>query len=292
MSNYDKLIMIDLHIHSTFSDGADTPTQLIDRAVSLKLEAIALTDHDIVDGCPEFQNAAKKYPDLIAINGCELGVSHPANVEIIALDISDLSPYLERQKHLLDLRMRANIQRVELLKKTGFNISWDDVAFDENGQARSLIAKPHIAQFLLKTGQVENTEFVYKKLLAKGCPAYVKKQEPSVEETLDFIEQTGAVSILAHPCLIRLIGNDLFNEIKYFQQKGLKGMEVYHSDCSEQQMKEYSQIAESLGLLKSGGSDYHGQNAHPGVELGVGRKNLNIPKAFLDKILSRGNERS
>ena len=94
----------------------------------MKLEAIALTDHDVVDGCSEFQNAAKKYPDLIAVNGCELGVEHPANVEIIALDISDLSPYLERQKRLLELRMQANIQRVELLKQSGFKISWDDVA--------------------------------------------------------------------------------------------------------------------------------------------------------------------
>ncbi|MBE6449865.1 MAG: PHP domain-containing protein [Alphaproteobacteria bacterium] len=282
--------MIDLHTHSTFSDGTDTPSQLVQRAVCLEIEAIALTDHDVVNGCIEFQNAAKKYPDLTAINGCELGVNHPANVEIIALCISDLSPYLERQKHLLELRKLANIQRVELLKKAGFNISWNDVAFDEKGEERSVIAKPHIAQFLLKTAQVKDTEFVYKNLLAKGCPAYVKKQEPTVEETLDFIKQTGAVSILAHPCLIRLTGNDLFNEIKYFKQKGLDGIEVYHSDCSDVQMTEYNQIADALGLLKSGGSDYHGQNAHPGVELGIGRKNLNIPKHFLDAILSKQKE--
>ena len=284
--------MIDLHTHSIFSDGTDTPTQLVQRAVRLEIEAIALTDHDVVDGCSELQEAAQKYPHLTAINGTELGVDHPANVEIIALCISDLTPYLERQKRLLELRRHANIQRVELLKKAGFKISWNDVSFDENGEERSVIAKPHIAQFLFKTAQVKDCEFVYKNLLAKGCPAYVKKQEPTLEETLDFISQTGAVSILAHPCLMRLTGNDLFNEIKYFKQKGLDGMEVYHSDCTEEQMKEYNQMADDLGLLKSGGSDYHGQNAHPGVELGVGRKNLNIPKRFLERILSKAKERS
>lgn len=278
--------MIDLHSHSTFSDGEKTPRELVAMAHNIGLSALALTDHDTVSGCQELQQAAQKYPDLLAINGVEFKVDHPADIEIIALNVSNLNPYLTREKMLLKNREETSYQRVEKLSQLGYHIAWENVAYDEFGNKRKAIAKPHIVNYLLASGQIDDKEFAYRQLLDEGCPAYVKAKAPTAEETIDFIRSTGAVSILAHPCLIHLKGQDLFNEITRLKKCGLQGMEVEHSDMSIDEVREYNQIADTLGMLKSGGSDYHGQNAHPSVELGFGKGDLNIPDEYIDKIIA------
>lgn len=278
-------MMIDLHTHSTFSDGTNTPAELIEQAYKIGLTAIALTDHDVVSGCSELQMAAKKYPNLLAINGCEFSVDHPATVEVIALNIKNLAPYLERQKVLIKNREDACRGRLEKLNKLGYHITWDDVALDDNRQPRKTIAKPHIVNFLVKSGQIDDKEFAYKQLLAEGCPAYVEAKSPTPEDTIDFIRQTGAVSILAHPCLIKLKGQDLFNEIVRLQKCGLQGIEVEHSHMSADEIMEYHKIADTLGLLKSGGSDFHGKDEHYGVELGIGRGQVHLPHEYIEKIM-------
>ena len=280
--------MIDLHTHSTFSDGINTPTELAEQAHEIGLTAIALTDHDTVSGCSEFQQAAKKYPDLLAINGCEFSVNHPAVMEIIALNITSLAPYLVRQRVLADSRENSCRERIEKLNRLGYRITWEDVAFDEKKNPRKLITKPHIVDFLMKTGQAEDKEYLYKQVLGKGCPAYAETKMPSVEETIDFVRQTGAVAILAHPCLIRLKGQDLFNEVVRLQKCGLQGIEVEHSHMTQAEITEYNQMADALGLLKSGGSDYHGEGVHEGVELGIGRGQVHLPHQYIEAILGAG----
>lgn len=277
--------MIDLHTHSIFSDGADTPEELIKKADNIHLQAIALTDHDTVNGCNVFQQEALKYPHIIAVNGCEFSVDHPATIEILALNIKDLSPYISYQTQLKKNREEACLNRIKKLVDLGFSITFEDVAFDTNGVLRPLLAKPHIVNFLYDTKQIPNKEFGYKRLLNKGCPAYVKQHSPSPKEIIDFIHQTGAVSILAHPCLIHLKGQDLFHEIKALKKLGLQGIEVQHSDMSVAEMSLYLEIADELNLLKSGGSDYHGENAHLGVHLGIGKGQLNIPLNYLEQII-------
>lgn len=277
--------MIDLHTHSCFSDGADTPKELLKKAQELSLTGLALTDHDTVEGCFSFQEEAKNYPNVMAINGCEFTTDFFVNVEIIALNIKDLSPYIDRQNMLKKYRKEACLERIEKLNDLGYSLSFEEVAVDEKGKMRPLLAKPHIVNFLFSTGQIKEKEFAYKKLLNKGCPAYVKQKSPTVAETIDFIRQTGAVSILAHPCLLGLQKGELFEVVKSFKKLGLQGIEVAHSDMSVEEMTLYSQMADDLNLLKSGGSDYHGENAHYGVHLGVGKNNLNIPHDYLEAIL-------
>lgn len=278
--------MIDLHTHSTFSDGTNTPEELVEAAHNIGLTALALTDHDSVNGCEPLQKAAQKYPDLLAVNGCEFNVNHPANIEIIALNITNLQPYYEVQNILIRKREEVCRARLEKLQKLCYRITWENVAFDAQGNKRSTLAKPHIVNYLYDTKQINDKEKAYKELLGRGCPAYVEAKSPSVEETIDFIRQTGAVSILAHPCLIKLNEQDLYNEIIRLQKIGLQGMEVQHSDMTIEDMKKYQSWAEELGLLKSGGSDYHGYSAHYGVELGIGRGQINIPHEYIEKIIA------
>ena len=282
--------MIDLHTHSIFSDGSNTPEELIENAHNIGLTAIALTDHDSVNGCVHLQSAAKKYPDLLAVNGCEFNVKHPANMEIIALNIKNLEPYYERQTTLLKYRNDACLARIEKLQKLGYHIKWKDVAFDENGNERKTLAKPHIVNFLFQTKQIKDKDAAYTELLGKGGVAYVETEAPTVEDTIDFIRQTGAVSVLAHPCLIKLNEHDLYNEIIRLKKCGLQGMEVQHSDMSADELKKYQTWADELHLLKSGGSDYHGYNAHYGIKLGIGRGQLNIPHEYIKKIIEASDK--
>ena len=203
--------MIDLHSHSTASDGQLSPSALVDKAVRIGLSALALTDHDVVSGLDEFQKQADLYPKFKAINGCELGAKHYANIEIIALDIPDITPFAEREKKLIDIRNNANKERLEKLASLGMKIDYDEIAFDENGKVRTLIGKPHIVDAMLKHGYISEHAEGYKKYLNKGCPAYVKKQDPDWKETISFIKENGAVAVLAHPRFTGLDGKDLFD---------------------------------------------------------------------------------
>lgn len=280
--------MIDLHSHSTASDGQLSPSALVDKAVRIGLSALALTDHDVVSGLDEFQKQADLYPKFKAINGCELGAKHYANIEIIALDIPDIAPFAEREKKLIDIRNNANKERLEKLASLGMKIDYDEIAFDENGKVRTLIGKPHIVDAMLKHGYISEHAEGYKKYLNKGCPAYVKKQDPDWKETISFIKENGAVAVLAHPRFTGLDGKDLFDAIAEMKQNGLDGIEVFHAEHSPDQMRQYFSIAKELNLIVSGGSDFHGM-AHPETELGYGiGKNLNILDGVLDVIINRG----
>lgn len=272
--------MIDLHTHSTFSDGTKTPTELIEMAHTIGLKAIALTDHDVIDGIEEFQKAAQKYPDLMAINGTELAVHHTVNIEILALGIGDLTPYRHRQNELKDIRSQANEKRLKALQALGLDISWQDVAIDENGKPRALIGKPHFAQALFQKGYIRHPDEAYSKYLNKGCPAYVQRQNPTLKETIDFIRQTDAFAVLAHPILTGLNNTDLFELLKNLKSMGLQGVEVFHSDQSEEQSKTYFKMTQELNLIATGGSDYHG-DIHPDVKLGTGKGTLYISDALL-----------
>ena len=153
--------MIDLHTHSLFSDGTVTPAQLVDKAASVGLSAIALTDHDSADGLTQFQSAAKLYPDLLVLNGAELGIDFKGDeylsqlpdkpvIEIIAMNFQNTEPFCAWGKRINHYREEANIKRVEKLRALGMDICFDDVIYDENGHKRNMVGKPHIAAALLK----------------------------------------------------------------------------------------------------------------------------------------------
>lgn len=289
--------MIDLHTHSFFSDGTASPTQIIEQAQAIGLRAVALTDHDGADGLTEFQTAATKYPHLLALNGAELGIDFKGDatlsqlsvkpvIEIIAMDIKNTAPFCEWGKRINMFREEANIKRIEKLRTLGFDINYDEVFLDENGCKRNMVGKPHIAAVLLKKGYISSMQEAFNKYLNRGLPAYVKQENPNEIEVLDFIIQNGAVPILPHPCLTKTNGSDLYDLVKYLKKNGLMGIEVFHSEHTPEQMTQYLQIAQDLNLIVSGGSDYHGKNK-TGIQLGIGKGNLDIPDILLDPILSR-----
>ena len=279
--------MIDLHCHSTASDGTDSPTKIIEKAHQIGLTAIALTDHDVIDGLAEFQAAAANHPDLLAISGTELAVECPgASIEILALDIKDTEPFHQRQKKLLNFRDEVLKERVFLLNKLGLEITTEELYLKDDGLKRTVVGRPHIAALMLKKGYVSSIQEAFDKYLRRGAPAYVQKKNPPLRETIEFIVEHNAIPSLAHPIHTRLSDDDLFELLKKMKNYGLQAMECYHSDQTAADTQKYLQMAKYLGLFSTGGSDYHG-SIHPDIELGKGKGNLSIPDSLLEPFLER-----
>ena len=282
--------MIDLHIHSTFSDGVLTPTELVKQIADIGLTAAALTDHDMVDGCEEFANAAKNY-GVITINGCELSAAYAeVNMEVVALDIpqKNMSYFQDWQNDLIAERTRVAKERVNKLNELGIMVDWQKVAFDENGNPRKQIVKPHIVAEMLRLGYIKDWDEGFVKFLNKGAPAYVHRKEPDAKEVIEFVLDNGAVPILAHPIHTKLKGKELFEFLQKMKKWGLKGAEVFHSDHNAELKTEYLMMIEELEMISGGGSDFHG-GAHPEVKLGSGKGNLKVPEIILETIVARSN---
>jgi len=282
--------MIDLHLHSLFSDGCCTPEELIEMIANMGLKAAALTDHDVVDGCVRFEMAGAK-KGIYTFGASELSAHYPrVTMEIVALDIpnASLSDFKARQKVLIEERMNVAKQRLELLAKIGIDISWEDIAFYDNGEPRNQIGKPHIVQAMLKKGYIDNWDEGFEKYLNKGCPAHVVKKEPEFDEVIRFVRDSGAVPILAHPVHTKRQGQELFELVKELKYCGLEGIEVFHSDHDRGLRRDYLLMIEELGMIASGGSDFHG-GAHPEVRIGVGKGDLEVPDAIFYQIKERGN---
>lgn len=276
-----------MHCHSTASDGTDSPTKIIEKAHQIGLTAIALTDHDVVDGLAEFQAAAANHPDLLAISGTELAVECPgASIEILALDIKDTEPFHQRQKKLLNFRDEVLKERIFLLNKLGFEITAEELYQKDDGSKRTVVGRPHIAALMLKKGYVSSIQEAFDKYLRRGAPAYVQKKNPPLRETIEFIVEHNAIPSLAHPIHTRLSDDDLFELLKKMKNYGLQAMECYHSDQTAADTQKYLQMAKYLGLFSTGGSDYHG-SIHPDIELGKGKGNLSIPDSLLEPFLER-----
>ena len=283
--------MIDLHTHSNASDGFLSPSELLHAAEELELEALALTDHDAVSGLKELHETARQTQSKIEIvNGAELSVYYPhVEMEILALDIpkKNLSAFEAYQQAEVDRRLQMAHKRIELLQNIGIDIEFDEVAKDEHGNLRTQIRRPHFTDVLLKKGYIQNAQEAYKVIFAKGGVAYVENTPKPAQEIIAFIRDNGAKAILAHPVHTKLKPDDLYNTIKELKGYGLNGVEVFHSAQPRANRQIYLDIISDLGLLASGGSDFHGGTAHPENKLGTGRfHNLNMPYMILSELRS------
>jgi len=279
--------MIDLHTHSTSSDGFLTPKELLDKALKLNLEAIALTDHDAISGLSELKAAAQN-KNIEIVNGAEMSVYYPqTDMEILALDIPEdsLEAFAIYQREEMVRRDKLAHHRIDLLQNAGYDITYEEVAYNSKHELRTQIRRPHFVDVLLKKGYVKTVDEAYETIFAYGGVCYVANNPWPASEMIKFIRDNGAKAFLAHPIHTKHVGEDLYNLVKELKQAGLCGIEVFHSSHDKEHRKEYLSLIEDLHLLTGGGSDYHGGTAHPENELGTGHlHNLNIPYFVLEKI--------
>lgn len=268
---------IDLHTHTIHSDGTVAPNVLINLAVHQSITALALTDHDTVDGIPEFQDQAKK-AGIEAIAGVELSAQFsPGTLHILGygFDIngSIRSKLLEFQK----IRAERNPKIIEKLKKLGISITLDEVRFLSGAQGQ--IGRPHFATALVKKKYVDSYLDAFQKYLKKGAPAYVSKTLFTADECIQMIHESGGIAIIAHPIQMKLQGKVLHQQIQKLIQEGLDGIEIIHPDQDQNFQEILKKFAEQNNLVITGGSDFHGEHK-PNIQLGQGRS----PYELLEKI--------
>jgi predicted metal-dependent phosphoesterase TrpH len=281
---------IDLHTHSTASDGTVSPGELPALAVGNNVVALALTDHDSIAGLGEAAARAERL-GLEFIRGCELScTAHYGEVHILGLWLPEYIPEFEQGLALLrGRRQRRNQRMADLLKSLGMPI---DLA--EFPQGLNSLGRPHIARLLLHQGHVRSIQEAFERFLGKGRPAYIPKEDFSPAEAVKLLGQTRALVVLAHPLLIQAPKDALRGQLETLLQElvplGLDGLEAYHSAYSNADVRLALELADKYKLLISGGSDFHGENK-PGVSLGKGFGDLCVPCSVLDKLKARVKEK-
>ena len=281
---------IDLHTHSTASDGALPPAEVVWQADRRRLAAVALTDHDTTAGLAEARAAADDFEDLRFVAGIEVSAKfQPGTMHILGLGIDGDSPALgELARFLREARKQRNPQMVARLQAIGARIDMDDVlavAAEARGQIDDgPIGRIHIAEAMRRKGLVRTTDEAFEKFIAKGGPAYVDRERWTPARTIQAIRNAGGVPVLAHPVQLNYDNRaQLMRIVRNLTDHGLEGIEAYHSDHSARQTRFYIALAKHLGLAITGGSDFHGP-AKPQAQLGRPRVPLS---ALTDSLLQR-----
>jgi predicted metal-dependent phosphoesterase TrpH len=275
---------IDLHCHSTASDGSDEPAELVRKAQAAGLAALAVTDHDSLAGLDEAWRAAAG-TGLELIRGCEISARDDGSeMHILGLWIPREHPNLSAFEGVLrDLRGHRDARNrimIERLRKQGCPISYDDVLAEAGGES---VGRPHIARVLVRLGCAKSVREVFARYLGSKGSAYEAKKVLQPEEAVELILSVGAIAAVAHPKLIR--ASDAWLEATAARLKacGLSALEAYHSEYSESDTRFCLALAASLGLALCGGSDYHGR-IKPDIALGTGRGGLRVPESLLEPL--------
>lgn len=272
---------IDMHVHSTFSDGVYSPSKLVDYAVEKGLSGIAITDHDTVDGVGEAIRRASIYKDFIVIPGIELSTEYNnEEVHILGYKIDYKMEYLLKiLQYLQNTRSDRATKIVDKLKKHGIKISYKDVIKISGDGA---IGRPHIAHSLVQKGYVRTIREAFVKYLAKGAIAYVPKQKLTPLCAINIIKKAGGFSVAAHPGLLKS-GNTL----DYLIDIGIDGIEVYHSKHTVEQSEKYLKLAKKYNLIITGGSDFHypPKNNRYNSDLHDDLGGIKIPLESVEKLL-------
>ncbi|HIJ79980.1 MAG: PHP domain-containing protein [Desulfobulbaceae bacterium] len=274
---------IDLHTHSTCSDGTLSPTALVNHAADRKLTAIALTDHDTVSGVSEALAQGR-------IRGIEVvpGIEVSSNYSDTSLHI--LGYGIDHQDHnfvkfVIDLqqaRHTRNLGILDRLQQMGIPIEQEEL----DHLAGDQVGRPHFAELLVKKGVVNTFQDAFTGYLKRGCPAFVEHARPQASEVIAQISSAGGLAMLAHPVCIDPSFASIPSLVGNLKQHGLDGLEAYYPSHSNKNTKALKQLADDHNLLVCGGTDFHGNN-RSSTPLGGNKKTIRISSEILEKIKQR-----
>ena len=282
---------VDLHCHSTASDGTLPPAEVVRLARDSGLAGLSLTDHDSIGGVAEAAAEAQRL-GLAFLTGIEISAEypHPGTMHILGYGVDIDSPSLrELTRQLLEGRDNRNPKIIQKLQELGVSITMEEVereAKSDQSEKKKPIGRPHIAAILLRKGYVSSIKHAFDKYLAPGGLAYFDKERLSPRRALEMIRESGGLPVLAHPVQLRTPNDaELERLVKDLIDLGLAGLEVIHSDHTPELIEKYTAMADRYGLVKTGGSDFHGTNKK-NINLGAanGRR---VPRELMDALVER-----
>lgn len=272
---------VDLHVHSTKSDGTYTPTELVNYAIEKGLTAFALTDHDTIDGIEEALEAAKDKP-ITVIPGIEYSTEYlNRDVHIVGLFIDYKAPvFLEYLARFQQSRTDRNYKLCANLRGADIDITYEALLemFPD-----AVITRAHYAKYLLSKGYVKSMKEAFDRYLGDHTPYFVHREKITPQEVIQVTLQAGGVPILAHPTLYGLGKEQLDILVSTLTEHGLRGIECVYSTYTNSDEREIKALAAKYNLLPSGGSDFHGSNK-PGLDLGIGYGRLYVPEEYVTNL--------
>lgn len=280
--------LIDLHVHSTASDGTFSPSELVDYFDRRGAYAFALTDHDTIGGLAEAMEAASSR-EVIVVPGIELSCGyHGGDVHILGLYIDWQKPsFQENVVELKRHRITRNRKMIAKLAAYGFDITEEKMtaAFGDTS-----ITRAHYAKYLVDHGYVKTVREAFERFLKKGCPCYVAKEEITIYDAMQIIKEGNGIPVLAHPMLYHfLTPQELDDLVADLKQYGLRGIETFYSENSPEDEAATLCLAQKYDLLPTGGSDFHG-SIKPTIDILTGKGNLSIPSSILTNLKNAGKE--
>jgi predicted metal-dependent phosphoesterase TrpH len=276
--------MIDLHTHTTASDGRLTPSQLITHAADVGLCAVAITDHDTVDGIEEARSHAREI-GMPFIPGIEISAEYTATgtMHILGYFIDETTgSFTDALTFLQRARRNRNPMIIERLNHYGIDVTMDDVRREAGGDQ---IGRPHFARAIVRKGFASSIAEAFERYVKKGAPCYVDKERFLPERAIELIRKAGGIPVIAHPKTLNI---DFHRELPAFlsrlKEMGLMGLEAYYYNHSRSEQDYFLGLARKLSILATGGSDFHGDNK-PKVALGKGNGKLRVPRKVYDHLV-------
>jgi hypothetical protein len=274
---------VDLHTHSTRSDGTLSPTELARLAKESGLSAIALTDHDSTEGVAEFTAECERL-GIEGISGVEISTKYKRELHIVGL-YAHGEEFVDTIARLKGSRAERNKKMLEKLCELGYDINESDITDPKNNAVMDSVGRLHMANALVKKGYVKDINEAFDKLLSKGKPAYISRFLLTPEESIQLIKRGGGVAIWAHPAQAADSEEEMLDVAQRLKSAGLDAMECLYSRYTAEDSAMCRRVAEKVGLLMSGGSDFHGANK-PDVRLGVVQGGY-VPYDILEKLKER-----
>lgn len=273
--------MIDLHSHSSASDGSDAPERIPELAAAAGCGAVALTDHDTLEGIAEAGARASEL-GIELVPGCELSCEvREGTMHLLVYFVGPgEGPLQDRLVHLQAVRKERNRRMVDRLRQLGLNVTYDELLAEAGGRG---VGRPHAAAVLMRKGFVSSVQEAFDRYLAKGKPGYVEKERLSPAEAVRLARASGGKPVLAHPFSLRRTLEALESAVGELCGFGLAGVESLYSRYSPDEREALVRLAQRHGLVATGGSDHHG-TYKPDLSIGVGAGDLNVPDQVLEDL--------
>lgn len=258
--------MIDLHVHTTASDGQYTPTEIIKAAAEKDISVIAITDHDTIEGIDEGAAAAREF-GVTFVPGCELNINFPTGeFHLLGLGLKNISSsFTDLLENLVKNRNLRNEQIIEKIRADGIDLTLEEMKADFPG---NVIGRPHFAAELVKKGIVKNRQLAFDKYLAKGRPWYVERVGSNLDEAIVAIKESGGVPVIAHPMSLYLSWGKLPDALQNIFERGVMGLEAFHPGARVTDCLRLEEVARKIGFFVTAGSDFHGEKIRSDRKLG------------------------